>query len=66
MKETETYLRLSDEDKEIIKFVEGKTKKNYFTGDFININNFFTIICDLLFKITLLEEGKENEKSDKN
>lgn len=62
-----SYYKLSDDEKEIIKKVQGKTITEYdLQNDFIAVQDMMYMVEDLLNEISRLEEEKEEIIQDRN
>lgn len=62
-----SYYKLSDDDKEIIKKVQGRTITEYdLQNDFIAVQDMMYMVEDLLNEISRLEEEKEEIIQDRN
>ena len=62
-----SYYKLSDEEKEIIKKVQGRTITEYdLQNDFIAVQDMMYMVEDLLNEISRLEEEKEEIIQDRN
>lgn len=62
-----SYYKLSDDEKEIIKKVQGRTITEYdLQNDFIAIQDMMYMVEDLLNEISRLEEEKEEIIQDRN
>ena len=61
------YYKLSDDEKEIIKKVQGRTITEYdLQNDFIAVQDMMYMVEDLLNEISRLEEEKEEIIQDRN
>ena len=62
-----SYYKLSDDEKEIIKNVQGRTITEYdLQNDFIAVQDMMYMIEDLLNEIDRIEEEKEEIIQDRN
>ena len=62
-----SYYKLSDDEKEIIKNVQGRTITEYdIQNDFIAVQDMMYMVEDLLNEISRLEEEKEEIIQDRN
>ena len=62
-----SYYKLSDDEKEIIKKVQGRTITEYdLQNDFIAVQDMMYMVEDLLNEISRLEEEKEEIIQDRN
>lgn len=62
-----SYYKLSDDEKEIIKKVQGRTITEYdLQNDFIGVQDIMYMVEDLLNEIDRLEEEKEEIIQDRN
>lgn len=62
-----SYYKLSDDEKEIIKNVQGRTITEYdLQNDFIAVQDMMYMVEDLLNEISRLEEEKEEIIQDRN
>ena len=62
-----SYYKLSDDEKEIIKRVQGRTITEYdLQNDFIAVQDMMYMVEDLLNEISRLEEEKEEIIQDRN
>lgn len=62
-----SYYKLSDDEKEIIKKVQGRTITEYdLQNDFIGVQDLMYMIEDLLNEIDRIEEEKEEIIQDRN
>lgn len=62
-----SYYKLSDDEKEIIKKVQGRTITEYdLQNDFIAVQDMMYMAEDLLNEISRLEEEKEEIIQDRN
>lgn len=62
-----SYYKLSDDEKEIIKKVQGRTITEYdLQNDFIAVQDIMYMVEDLLNEISRLEEEKEEIIQDRN
>ena len=62
-----SYYKLSDDEKEIIKKVQGTTITEYdLQNDFIAVQDMMYMVEDLLNEISRLEEEKEEIIQDRN
>lgn len=62
-----SYYKLSDDEKEIIKKVQGRTITEYdIQNDFIAVQDMMYMVEDLLNEISRLEEEKEEIIQDRN
>ena len=62
-----SYYKLSDDEKEIIKNVQGRTITEYdLHNDFIAVQDMMYMVEDLLNEISRLEEEKEEIIQDRN
>lgn len=62
-----SYYKLSDDEKEIIKKVQGRTITEYdLHNDFIAVQDMMYMVEDLLNEISRLEEEKEEIIQDRN
>ena len=62
-----SYYKLSDDEKEIVKKVQGRTITEYdLHNDFIAVQDMMYMVEDLLNEISRLEEEKEEIIQDRN
>lgn len=62
-----SYYKLSDDEKEIVKKVQGRTITEYdLQNDFIAVQDMMYMVEDLLNEISRLEEEKEEIIQDRN
>ena len=62
-----SYYKLSDDEKEIIKKIQGRTITEYdLQNDFIAVQDMMYMVEDLLNEISRLEEEKEEIIQDRN
>lgn len=62
-----SYYKLSDDEKEIVKKVQGRTITEYdIQNDFIAVQDMMYMVEDLLNEISRLEEEKEEIIQDRN
>ena len=62
-----SYYKLSDDEKEIIKKVQGRTITEYdIQNDFVGVQDMMYMVEDLLNEISRLEEEKEEIIQDRN